>query len=256
MRRRPAWNLILVLLLLLQTTPGLFAQAPALPALAAEEETTGIVIVIGGVGGLDILGWSASVALSKTGLRHRVHDFVWTHGWGQILKDLQDHRHLEAKARELSQLVRRLQTEYPGRPIFFLAKSGGTGLALRAAELLPPATLERIVLLSPAVSPEYDLRAALRSTRREIVSYHSTYDQLVLNWGTRQFGTIDRVYGPSAGLHGFRAPAPLDEEGRNLYRRLVQVPWQPRMLGQFHTGGHAANSFPAFLQAEVAPWLR
>jgi hypothetical protein len=220
------------------------------------DETTGIVIVIGGVGGLDILGWSAPRALNKSGIKHHVREFHWTHGWGMIFRDLQDQHHLQAKAEELARLVRRLQTDYPGRPIYILAKSGGTGLALRGAELLPERTLERIILLSAAVSPDYDLRPALRSTRREIVSYHSAFDQFILNWGTRQFGTMDRVYGPSAGLNGFRTPEGLGEADQALYRRLVQVPWHARMLGQGHTGGHAGNSFPSFLQAEIVRWLR
>lgn len=241
------WNVV-------QTPLLLMAQTPAHESESLEPRA--IVICIGGVGGLDILGWSAERVLGKAAPRYHVREFVWTHGWGQLFKDLQDHRHLEAKAEELARLVRRLQAQYPGCPIYFLAKSGGTGLALRAAELLPERTLERIVLLSAAVSPEYDLRGALRATCREIVSYHSPFDQIILNWGTRQFGTIDRVYGPSAGLHGFRIPASCDDEGRRQYRRLVQVPWTPRMIAQFHTGGHGPNSFPAFLQAEVVPWLR
>ncbi|MFO0967680.1 MAG: alpha/beta hydrolase [Gemmataceae bacterium] len=226
------------------------------PSRRAEEEPDAIVVVIGGVGGLDILSWSVEQVLSKASLKYQMREYVWTHGWGQILRDLQDQRHMEAKARDLALLVRQLQARYPGKPIYFLAKSGGTGLALRAAELLPESTLERIVLLSAAVSPQYDLSGALRATRREIVSFHSSYDQFILNWGTSQFGTMDRVYGPSAGLHGFRLPGDADASTRDLYRRLVQVPWRPRMLAEWHTGGHAGNGFPAFLQAEVLPWLR
>jgi pimeloyl-ACP methyl ester carboxylesterase len=253
MRRK---SLTAFLALWLAVSPAL-AQAPAALASRAEPDSPeAIVIAVGGVGGLDILGWSTQRAVGKAGLKYHVREFVWTHGWGQIFSDLQDRPHMEEKARDLARLIRRLQAEYPGRPVYLVAKSGGTGLAVRAAELLPEGSLERIVLLSAAMSPDYDLRAALRSCRREIVSYHSSFDQFILNWGTRQFGTIDRVYGPSAGLHGFRTPAELDEEGRTLYRRLIQVPWQPRMLMSLHNGGHAGNSFPAFLQAEVIPWLR
>ena len=100
-------------------------------------------------------------------------------GWSRAL---QDQRHLQTKAAELARLIRRLQTDYPGRPIYILAKSGGTGLALRAAELLPERTLERIILLSAAVSPDYDLRPALRSTRREIVYRHEWQIGDLLMW--------------------------------------------------------------------------
>ena len=55
-----------------------------------------------------------------------------------------------AKAEELADYIRRLRAEDPNRPIYIVAKSGGTGLALLAAELLPANALERIVLLSAA----------------------------------------------------------------------------------------------------------
>lgn len=215
-----------------------------------------MVIVIGGIGGLDFLGGAAQLAFPWVGLNHEIRELVWTHGYGQLFKDLQDSQHLLKKADELARTIRRYKDEHPHRPVYLLAKSGGTGLALAAAERLPEGSLERIVLLSAAVSPQYDLRPALRATRNEIVSYHSSFDQFFLNWGTRQFGTIDRIYGSSAGLYGFRLPAELDEEGKRLYSRLVQVPWQPRMLLQGHPGGHAGTSLPTFLAVEVAPWLR
>ena len=79
-------------------------------------------------------------------------------------------------------------------------------------------------LLAAAVSPGYDLRLALRATRRQIVSFYSPLDQLILNLGTRHFGTIDRHYGPSAGLKGFDVPKGLDDHERLLYERLVQIP--------------------------------
>ncbi len=221
-----------------------------------ENQPKGIVIVLAGVGGLDILGASAQAALPRAGVKHEIREFVWTHGWGQLFKDLQDTPHLRKKAEELATIIRKLKAEKPDRPIYLLAKSGGTGLALATAALLPEESLERIVLLSAAVSPNHDLRPALRATRREIVSYHSPFDQLVLNWGTSQFGTIDRDYGPSAGLLGFRVPTDLNDKDRGLYRRLVQVPWHARMLLQGHAGVHAGTSFPSFLAVEVAPWLR
>ena len=223
---------------------------------AQDEKPPGLIIVIGGVGGLDFLGGAAQIGLPRVGIKHEIREFVWTHGWGRVFKDLQDTRHLSKKAEELARIIRRFNDEHPERPVFLLAKSGGTGLALAAAELLPANALERIILLSAAVSPGYDLRQALRATRREIVSYHSSFDQIVLNWGTRQFGTIDRVYGPSAGLHGFEPPPDLDAEGTMLYRRLVQIPWQSRMLLQGHPGNHVGTSLPSFLAAEVATWLK
>src|SRR5262249_10997938 len=152
--------------------------------------------------------------------------------------------------------VRKVKEEDPDRRVYLVGRSGGSGLVLLTAEMLLPETLERVVLLSAAVSPGYDLRPALRTCRGGIVSFYSRADQLQLNLGTRQFGTVDRVYGPSAGLKGFVVPADLSAEDRALYGRLVQVPWRPRMLLEGHAGTHMGTFLPAFLGVEVAPWLR
>jgi hypothetical protein len=215
----------------------------------------GIIFIVDGIGGFDVLRLSAQLTLPLAGVHHEIRDFTWTHGKGHLLKDLQDTRYLLAKAGELAASIRWAKAETPDRPVYVIARSAGAGLALAAAEQLPPCSLERIILLSAAVSPTYDLRPALRATRREIVSFYSGHDQLVLNWGTRQFGTVDRVYGPSAGLRGFRKPPDLGSEGRALYDRLVQIPWNPLMLLVGNAGTHSGTILPGFLGKEVAPWL-
>jgi pimeloyl-ACP methyl ester carboxylesterase len=246
--------------------PGL-AAAALLVALAAgraagqEREAPpavrpGTVLTVEGIGGIDMLGHNAAIAFRKAGLPHEVRRFNWTHGTGRYLKDLQDTENLFKKADELAEELLRLRREDPDRPVYVVAKSAGTGAALFALERLPPGTVDRVILISPAVSPTFDLRRALRATRGEIVSFHSRNDQFILNWGTSHFGTADRHYGPGAGLYGFQVPGDLDEEGRALYRRLVQVGWTPRMLLEGYPGTHAGTSQPGFLGSEVAPWLR
>lgn len=229
-------------------------ERPA-PEPVKGSERAGIVITVEGIGGMDLIGHVAALAFRRAGLPHEVRRFVWTHGKGKHLKDLQDTAHMVRKAEELAALIRTLRTEAPKRPIYIVARSGGTGVTLFALEELPPGSVDRVVFLAAAVSPGYDLRPALRAVKRELVSFHSPFDQLVLNLGTRRFGTVDRHYGPSAGLHGFVPPPKLDDEGRALYARLVQVPWQSRMLLRGHMGSHFGSSLPSFLAAEVAPWL-
>src|SRR5262249_29072315 len=116
----------------------------------------GVVFVVEGVGGFNIFSTAVRWALPAAGITHEVREFTWSQGFGHVLKDLQDTRHLRRKAAELAAEIRRLKAEQPDRPAFIVAKSGGTGLALAAAEQLPPETLERIILLSAAVSPAYD----------------------------------------------------------------------------------------------------
>lgn len=243
------------------TVFGLVSAAPAMPpprvpASAEQPSKPGVIIVVCGIGGIDFVGLSSQWALPRAGVRHEIREFSWTHGKGRLLRDLQDTQHCLRKANELAAEVEKIKTQDPERPVYLVGKSGGTGLVLAAAEQLPPQTLERIILLSPAVAPTYDLRPALRATKYEIVSFYSPYDQLVLNWGTRQFGTIDRYYGASAGLRGFVIPPDLNASDRALYERLVQVKWNPAMILEGHLGIHIGTSMPAFVAKEVGPWLK
>jgi hypothetical protein len=251
----------LLVILVVMATLGLGAaqtpQGSAAPTKKpAQLEKPGVIFIVGGVGGIDLVGFVSRWTLPRAGVRHEIREYVWTHGKGHLFRDLQDTQHCIQKADELAQEVRKIKKADPNRPVFLMGKSGGAGLVLAAAEQLPPETLERIVLLSAAVSPGYDLRPALRATKHEIVSFYSPHDKLVLGWGTSQFGTIDRYYGESAGLRRFAVPVKLSPAERELYARLIQIPWHPAMILEGHPGSHIGTSMPAFVSKEVAPWLK
>lgn len=222
---------------------------------AGEPMSAGTVFVVGGVGGLDPLQANAPWVLPLANVPHRIEVFAWTHGKLRPLRDLQDIRHLLKESDRLAEMVRQEQICHPDRPIYLVGHSAGAALILAAAEKLPPTSIERMILLAAAVSPTYDLRPALRATRREVVAFSSTFDRVCLDWCTSWFGTADRVYGPAAGLDGFRPPTDLDDEGRALYRRLVQMPWRLDMIWQGTDGGHNGACMPLFLAQRIAPWL-
>lgn len=242
---------ILVASMLLGSPLG---KAVSSPSTKSTRER-GFVIIVGGIGGVDPLPLSAKLAFPCADVEHCIYDFRWTHGVGRFLRDLQDIRHLRKRADELAKIILRLKARNPCCPIYLVGHSAGTGIVLFATEHLPPKCLERIVLLASAVSPTYDLRPALRATKREIVSFYSPLDFLVLGWGTSHFGTVDRIYGRAAGFEGFCLPERLPKWDRELYRRLIQVCWKPGML-PFFGGLHNSSSMPLFLAHYVAPWLR
>ncbi|MSU77782.1 MAG: alpha/beta hydrolase [Gemmataceae bacterium] len=243
----------LAFLVLIEQPVQIWAQRPP----AQTESEPGLVIIVEGIGGIDMVGKSAKLSFKHANLPHDVHRFIWTHGTGKFLTDLQDTQHVLKKADELASFIRDYRARYPNRRIYIVAKSGGTGLTLFALRDLPANTVERVILLSAAVSPNFDLRHALRATRGEIVSFHSRNDRMILSWGTSTFGTIDRHYGESAGLKGFVVPLNQTDEDRTLYRRLVQVPYTSRMLlAGVSNGSHSATSLPWFISSEVVPWLR
>ncbi len=243
------------------TTPGriafvlLAALAPA--AVRADEPPAakpGVLFVVGGVGGVDPLQHWSQVVLPLAGVPHEVRVFEWTHGKCHMLRDLQDRRYLLDRSAELAALVRAAVAEDPSRPIYLMGHSAGAALILETAAQLPPATLERMILLEAAVSPDYDLRPALRATRGPIVSFYSPGDVFMLHFGTTMFGTVDRYYEDAAGLVGFHVPDDLDEEGRRLYSRLVQSGWKPGMCLERRCW-HNSPCMPLCLGLQITPWL-
>lgn len=239
-------RLSLSILLLLSTSLCCFAQEkPAKP---------GVIFVAGGAGNLVNLTAITRWAARQSKVPHEVREFEWQHGKGRLVRDIQDARHLIAKANELSQQILEYQVAHPDRPIYLIGKSTGAIIVLMAAEKVPISSLERIILLSPAVSPHYELAPAIHSTRAGIVSFHSPLDIAVLNWATTLVGTADRHYTSSAGLNGFVLPAAKTPAAYD-YERLTQIAWLPGHAWYGHLGGHMGNGMPLFLVFEVMPWL-
>ena len=225
------------------------------PDALERREGSGLVLVADGVGGLELLGTGLRYAAGAAGFPHAIRVVRWGHGLGRWHVDLTDVANHEAQAEAIAAEARASLVARPEAPVFLVGKSGGSGVVVRALERLPEGSIERAVLVAPALSPGYDLRRALGAVRREMVAFWSPLDLVVLGLGTRVFGTVDRVRGVSAGLVGFRPPTDLDEAGRAAYARLRQVRWHPRMAPTGYWGGHVGPDSPAFLRRYVLPLL-
>lgn len=226
------------------------------PDLSAEHEGQGLVLVADGVGGLDLCGTALRYVMGSLGVKHTVRVVPWGHGFGRWHADLTNVQNRDTRAGEIAAEVNAFRERAPGAPVFLVGKSGGTGLVVKALEHLPEGAVEAAVLLSPALSPRYDLTQALRAVRREMVVFWSPLDVIVLGLGTRIFGTIDRIKSVSAGLVGFRPLEPRDETQRRQYAKLRQIRWTPTMARTGYLGGHVGPDNPAFLRKYVVPLLR
>jgi pimeloyl-ACP methyl ester carboxylesterase len=215
----------------------------------------GVVFLIDGVGGLGFSPRVMEKVLTEAGVAHELRIFVWSHGFGKWHADLTDDANFRAKASELADSIMEFRTQSPRAPVFVVAKSGGTAVALAALAQLPAETVDRCILLSSAVSPDYDLLPALCAVRTELVSFWSPRDKLVLGFGTTIFGTADGVSGHSAGLVGFRLPESPDDEAASQHRKLRQVEWEPSMRKTMNFGTHIGTSMPQFVRVYVAPLL-
>jgi hypothetical protein len=218
----------------------------------------GLVLVAGGVGGLDLCGIGLRYVLGAERLKYAIQIFPWSHGLGRWHADLTDVGHRDAKAGLIAETIRAYKSGRPGDPVFLVAKSGGSGVVVKALELLEKQDVERVVLLAPALSPGYDLTRALGAVRRDVIVFWSPLDVVILGAGTRVFGTIDRIKSVSAGLVGFQSPAagPLDDARCHPYGKLRQVRWRPGMAATGYFGGHLGPDSPVFLRKYVVPLLR
>lgn len=226
------------------------------PDLSAEHDGRGLVLVADGVGGLDLCGTGLRYVMGALKVPYAVQVVSWGHGLGHWHADLTNTENRDLRARQIAEAAAAFREAHPGNPVFLVGKSGGTGVVVKALELLPDDAVEAVVLLSPALSPGYDLSRALGAVRREMVVFWSPLDLIVLGLGTKVFGTIDRIKSVSAGLVGFRPPDGLDDVGRARYAKLRQVRWRTEMATTGYLGGHVGPDIPAFLRKYVVPVLR
>lgn len=189
--------------------------------------------------------------LRQGGVDQAIRPIAWDRPADPITNLTQVSRNLERAGLIADQIVE-YHHQFPDAPISLVGFSGGGGLAVLSAEALPEQfPLDRVILIGAALSPQYDLSAVLRRCRRGLVSFYSPQDWLVLDAGTRLFGTIDRQVVTAAGCVGFR-----DDQGRLLETPLLtQIAWDRRWLRWGHDGSHLGWLSEAWGREVLAPWL-
>lgn len=238
---------------LLVSAVGLFVTGCLQPYVNNERLDRGLVIVLSGIEGRSMQTLAICEGLDRGGVDSAIEIFDWT-SWGSPLESLQNRSRNRRQAGLVAARISEYQDKYPGRPTYVVGQSGGGGLAVWVAEAMPRGRqLDGVILLAPAISPEYPLLAALLATRRGIVNFYSQGDWVVLGLGTSMYGTIDGKMTNSAGMMGFSrsAAAGLPSGGP----KLIQVAWSEEMIGQGHLGGHMTSGSRAFVTKSVAPFI-
>lgn len=182
----------------------------------------------------------------------RLYDWTSTSGWITVLKEYDLNR---AAARRLANELATFAADNPTRPIFITCDSGGAGPVVWTLEALPANVhVEAVVLLAPALSPEYDLSPALARVRQKMLVFNSPADTLVLGWGTRTYGTIDRKHVTAAGVVGFTMPP--DVVDPTQYAKLQPMPYDPKWYGRYgNVGDHTGSMGTKFASGFIAPLL-
>lgn len=218
----------------------------------------GVVFILPGIEGASLLNTSLAVGLDNARVRSAIEIYDWTTGIpGNFLWNLSDLGRNRRKAAQLAERILYYKDRHPDGAVSIVGHSGGGGIALLTLEALPPRPIvDNVVLLAPAVSPQYDLRKAIRRAKHGIYHLYSPLDVGLLGLGTTLFGTVDRDHGPSAGAVGFERPAQMaTEEWEELQPLLHQIQWSPELVPYGAAGDHAGWSTVWFAEKYLAPLI-
>ncbi len=173
----------------------------------------GLTLVLPGIESESVFTYGMCDGLQAGGVEGAIRVFNWGLPFpGGYLANLTRIDRNRRRAKDIADEIVKYQDAYPGRPVHLVAQSGGAGIAVFAAEALPEGrTVDGVVLLGGALSPGYNLARALAKCRKGILNSHSCKDSVILNFGTRLFGTTDRQFTRAAGCVGFTEPAGLTD---------------------------------------------
>lgn len=235
---------------------GRFCRARWVRRLEPERLEQGLVLILPGIEGQSFLNIGILQGLLDGGVRSAVEIVDWTIGSPLLaVYNLRAIRRNRRTAQRLAERIVEYQNQYPGRPVHLVGHSGGGGMALLTLESLPQGRrISSAVLLAAAVSPRYDVQAALDHTERGVWSFHSPFDALFLGVGTLLFGTIDGLHAVAAGARGFYPQTDVPSDAAEV--RCRQIGYRPAMLWNFHLGGHFGCVNRVFIAEHLAPIVR
>jgi pimeloyl-ACP methyl ester carboxylesterase len=213
-----------------------------------------VVFVADGSGDARTISTHLSQLAAAAGVPLQVEEVVWSLGYRRVVADHVSHANHLAQGRLLAGRVAAYRQACPSRKVYLVGYSAGCDVVLVAAEALPPGSVDRVILLAPAVCAAYDLRPTLRASRGGVDSFYSERDGLVLGLGVWVLGTADGACRSAAGRYGF-TPVIAGPADAALYQGLRQYAWNPAVAWTGHNGGHYGSVQAGFLQAYVLPLL-
>lgn len=237
--------------LLLVCAAATAADAPArrfacVPASAPEPSTAaGRLLILPGVGNTRF-----HLADFVAAAERQLPNFdVEVRTWGKpflTIHNLRAHERNVATAASIASEIAAWRRVNPDAPFYLVGYSGGGGMATLVTAALPDdVAIDRLLLVAPAISPDYPLITdVLPHVREYVVNYASERD-LQVGWGTRTFGTIDRKHTASAGAIGFAAE----------HERLLEHRWSSADVPLGHAGNHLAYLSDRWQAAKLLPAL-
>lgn len=222
------------------------------PAIDASQPPQ-LIYMFPGVEGGPFVMQLAVKGLRKGGVTGEIRVHRWRRLFGLVtnLIHYQDNRRMAA---EVAATIVAYRDEHPDAIIDLIGYSGGGGLAIMVAEALPDDfRIRNLIMCQPALSPDYDLTAAITRVEGRMINFHSRLDWAILGMGTLCLGTMDRKYVCSAGKSGFDAARAIPDA--ELRERLMQCVWTPGDAKLWHFGNHLGMLTTQWNKARVAPCL-
>lgn len=225
------------------TKASTVAPAPVLPPW---------LLHLPGIGGQRSIDVAMTRGFKQGGFGGDVEIYDWTeHDEGLHALIALDRNHKEARL--IAQKITERFDKDPSAPIYLSSHSGGGGLAVWALEDLPDRVkVSALLMMSPALSPTYDLTVALRHVTGKVYVFSSFKDFLVLGTGCKMLGTIDGIKTEAAGLNGFVRPTTGDA---GQYTKLVPIPYNPLWVQFDDYGNHVGGMTQLFAQEVLAPLM-
>jgi hypothetical protein len=233
------------------TTPAAASSAqPAPNPLKADLRP--YILHLPGIGGYMNIDRAMIWGLHDGGVKADVDVYDWTEG-DPGMDALTAHDRNRAEAQIIADKIALRAKLRPNEPITITCHSGGCAMAAWALEKLPQdVQVQDVFMMSAALSPKYDLSAALHRVVGHLYVFSSQRDVLVLGTGTKMFGTMDGVKGDAAGRVGFTMPATGDP---NQYAKVVPCPYQDKWMALGDIGDHIGAMNRDFAAAVLAPMI-
>jgi len=211
------------------------------------------VLHLPGVGGILPVDRGMIAGLRAGGVGPDIHFYDWTeHDPG--LDALHAYDRNQREAAHVADILAARVASVPHARLVLTSHSGGGAIAVWALEKLPAnCQVDAVLLMAPALSPDYDLSAALRHVRGKMYVFWSPGDQFILGLGCRICGTMDRKQTDAAGLIGFTPPPTADLD---QYKKLDQRPYDPAWVFLGNFGDHIGPMASLFAKVILAPLVK
>jgi pimeloyl-ACP methyl ester carboxylesterase len=169
--------------------------------------------------------------------------------WGTPFRMLQNLRAEErnfSTAADIAAELTAWRRAHPDEKLYVVGYSGGGGMVTLVTAALPhDVKIDRLILVAPAISPDYPLAERVLPHVSEFVANFASALDLQVGWGTRAFGTIDRKNTASAGAVGFEIADP----------KVLQHVWSADDVPFGHFGNHLSYLNRRWQDAKLLPTL-